>query len=203
MRVTMKPQARFRKWGAVFQLLSLMLPAGASCEGLNWSIGGYAGRYYDSEPAGLLNRRANFLNQYIVALTASRTVWRSETLALSLELDGTVAQQFGVAALSEIAVAPVVRWSRFPWNEALQTDLRIGPIGASYTTTVSPLERGQNDQGSRTLNFLLIEVAFSRPGLKSEELFVRLHHRCSLYDLLNHYGANGEDFLALGFRRFF
>jgi hypothetical protein len=31
-------------------------------------------------------------------------------------------------------------------------------------------------------------------------VFVRLHHRCAVYDLLNNYGANGEDFLAFGYR---
>jgi hypothetical protein len=27
-----------------------------------------------------------------------------------------------------------------------------------------------------------------------------LHHRCAIYDRLNDYGANGEDFVALGWR---
>ena len=31
-------------------------------------------------------------------------------------------------------------------------------------------------------------------------LLVRLHHRCAVYDLLNNYGANGEDFLSFGYR---
>jgi len=30
-----------------------------------------------------------------------------------------------------------------------------------------------------------------------------LHHRCTIYDLMNNYGANGEDFFALGWRRRF
>ena len=49
----------------------------------------------------------------------------------------------------------------------------------------------------------LIELAFALPEIKSKEVFVRLHHRCSLYDVLNNYGANGEDFLVLGYRRYF
>lgn len=182
----------------------LMIPAGAFCGEPDWSIGGYAGQYYNSEPAGLLtNQNATFFEQYIVALTATKTVWRSETLPLSLEIDGMVGQQFGLASLSEIAVAPVFRWSSFPWKETLQTDLRFGPLGASYTTSVSPLELGKDGSGSRALNFLLIEFAFSLPRIKSKEVFVRLHHRCAIYDLLNNYGANGEDFLVLGYRRHF
>jgi hypothetical protein len=198
-------QARgyLQQLSCIFLPVLLMIPASAFCDESDWSIGGYAGQYYDSEPAGLTHGNANFLNQYLVAATASRTVWRSKSLPLSLEIDGMIGYQFGLASLAEIAIAPVLRWSSFPWKETLQTDLRVGPLGASYTTSVSPLERGPDGSGSQTLNFLLIELAFSLPRLKSKEVFVRLHHRCSSYDFLNDYGANGEDFLALGYRRHF
>jgi len=191
------------KWCGMLLSAGLMFPLSASCAELDWSIGGYGGQYYDTEPAGLIKGKANFLNQYIVALTASKTVWRSSSLPLALEIDGTIAQQFGVASLSEFAIAPVLRWSGFPWNGTLPTSFRFGPLGFSHTTTVSPLERGPSGEGSRNLNFLLIELTFSRPQAKSEEVFVRLHHRCTINDLLNNYGANGQDFLALGYRRFF
>jgi hypothetical protein len=181
----------------------LITPVSAFCDESGWSLGGYGGQYYDTEPAGFTHGNANYLNQYIVAVTASKTVWRSEVLPLSLEMDGMVGQQFGLASLNEVAVAPVLRWSSFPWKRILQTDFRFGPLGISYTTSVSPLERGLNGNGSHTLNFLLIELAFSAPQIKSKEVFMRLHHRCAIYDLLNSYGANGEDFLALGYRYHF
>jgi hypothetical protein len=167
----------------------------------DWSVGGYAGQYYDTEPAGFSQGKANYLNQYIVALTASKTIWRSESLPYSLELDGMVGQQFGLATLTEVAIAPVIRWSSFPWKDVLQTDLRVGPLGLSYTSMVSPLERGTSGDGSHVLNFLLIELDFSLPEDKSKEVFLRLHHRCTIYDLLNNYGANGEDFFAIGYRQ--
>jgi hypothetical protein len=65
------------------------------------------------------------------------------------------------------------------------------------------LERGVNDQGSRTLNFLMLELTASTPKNPQSEWFARLHHRCTIYDLMNNYGANGEDFFALGWRRRF
>lgn len=193
-----------RQLSCIFLSVLPLIPASAFCDESDWSIGGYGGQYYNSEPAGLLtNQNATFLDQYIVALTATRTVWRSKALPLSLEIDGMVGLQFGLASLSEIAVAPVLRWSSFPWKETLQTDFRFGPLGASYTTSVSALERGIDGSGSRALNLLLIEFAFSPPRMKSKEVFMRLHHRCDIYDLLNKYGANGEDFLVFGYRRHF
>jgi hypothetical protein len=192
---------RFSHWLMGASALAFLLSApGAMAEAFDWSVGAYAGQYYDSEPARWIQGGGNYQDQYLVALTASKTLWRSETLPLAVELDAMLGQQTGVASLTEIALAPVVRWSSFPWNRLLQTDLRLGPLGLSTTSSVSPLERGTNGKGSQTLNFLMIELAVSDPARPSQEFFARLHHRCTIYDLLNDYGANGEDFFAMGYR---
>ena len=102
-----------------------------------------------------------------------------------------------------MAVAPVLRWSGLPGRDTLAVDVRAGPLGISYTNIISPLERGVNDQGSRTLNFLMLELTAAAPRNPRSEWFARLHHRCTIYDLMNNYGANGEDFFALGWRRRF
>ena len=192
----------FFKTRLMFSAL-LVLSSGSMAKEPEWSLGAYGGKYYDTEPAGFLRGDANFKDQYIFALNAGRTVWRSATLPLSLEIDAVLAQQSGQASLTEIAVAPVARWSGFPWNNWVQTSLRLAPLGVSYTSEISPLELGPTGQGSRFLNFLMIEVAFSSPQDKSNELFMRLHHRCAVYDLINNYGANGEDFFTIGYRKHF
>jgi hypothetical protein len=189
--------------GLLFFWLGVLLPAAAWCQPGGWSLGVYGGPYYDSEPAGFVNGRAGFKEQYLLALTASKTLWRSESLPLALELDGMLGQQWGQVSLQEVALVPVLRWSGFPWNKHLQTALRVGPIGVSYTTEVSPLERGPDGRGSQWLSFLMLELAFAPPQEKNWEVFVRLHHRCAIYDRLNNYGANGEDFATVGWRRHF
>ncbi|NBW24459.1 MAG: hypothetical protein EBR89_03295 [Betaproteobacteria bacterium] len=181
----------------------MVLAGFAMAKDPEWSMGVYGGPYYDTMPAGFLAGDAHFKDQYLLALTASKTLWRSASLPLALEIDGMVGQQFGQAAVTEVAVAPVLRWSGFPWNHVLQTDLRLGPLGISYTPSVSPLERDNAGRGSQFLNFLMIETAFSKPGNKHHEVFLRLHHRCTIYDLINDYGANGEDFFGIGYRRYF
>ena len=193
----------FRPLCSAFLAAALILSSNARAQEPNWSIGAYAGRYHDLEPAGFIQGRANFLDQYLVALTANKTVWRSTSWPLTLEIDAMIGQQSGLASLTEIAVAPALRWSGFPWNNTLHTSVAFAPFGISHTTSVSPLERGRDGLGARTLNWLFLEVAFSRPGDKANEFFMRLHHRCTIYDLINDFGANGEDFFALGFRRRF
>jgi hypothetical protein len=189
-----------RRIAAALLAWAALLPGAAVAAEPDWSLGIYGGIYYDSEPAGFTQGRANYLGQRLLALTGSKTFWRAESWPVSLEIDGMIGQQFGLESLTEIAVAPVLRWSGLPGRQWLHVDLRLAPLGLSHTSTVSSLERGVDGRGSRTLNYLFIELAFARPQAAAHELFVRLHHRCSLYDQINNYGANGEDFLALGYR---
>lgn len=192
-----------RMWVGGVLALAASLPMGLHAAESDWSMGAYAGKYYDTEPAGFTQGRANFLEHYLVAVTAKKTLWQSATLPLTLELDGMIGLQSGAATLGEVAVAPALRWSGFPWNGTVHTSFAAAPLGVSYTTSVSPLERGTDGKGSRTLNWLFLELALSKPESKSTEVFMRLHHRCTVYDLLNNYGANGEDFFAVGVRRRF
>jgi hypothetical protein len=175
----------------------------ASTPFAGWSLGVYGGKYYDTEPGGFIAGRAGYLEQYLLALTAKKTIWQSASLPLALELDGMMGIQGGIATLGEVAVAPALRWSGFPWQDYLHTSVAAAPVGISYTPHVSPLERGKSGQGSQFLNFLFLEIAVASPKDKSTEVFARLHHRSTIYDLLNDYGANGEDFLTFGFRRRF
>ncbi|ARV20252.1 hypothetical protein AEP_03330 [Curvibacter sp. AEP1-3] len=182
---------------------AMLMPLAAQADESDWSIGVYAGKYHDAEPAGALAGRANYAEHYMLAVTGSKTLWRHSEWPIAIELDGMLGQQAGIANLTEIAVAPALRWSGLPWRDTLRTDIRLAPLGLSYTSQVGPMEAGPDGRGSRTLNYLFVEAAFSRPQSKDSEFFVRLHHRCAIYDLLNNYGANGEDFLSFGFRRKF
>ncbi|NVO06316.1 MAG: hypothetical protein HXX19_10495 [Rhodoferax sp.] len=192
-----------RWWAAGLAAVALALPAAARAQEAGWSLGAYAGKYHDTEPAGAVTGRTHYLEQYLLAVTASKTVWQAQSLPLALEIDGMLGVQGGLSDLQEVAIAPALRWSGLPGRDTLRADVRFAPLGLSYTSTVSPLERGRGGQGSQWLNWLFVEAAFSRAQKPDYEFFVRLHHRCAIYDLLNDYGANGEDFLALGVRRRF
>jgi len=185
---------------SILPLMLLTMPTLAMSEETGWNFGFYAAKYYDTEPANFWRSRTKYLEQYMVALNVSKTVWRSESESWTLEIDGMLGHQFGLHTLNEFAIAPTLGWHRFPWSETLPTTLRFAPLGYSHTSSVSRLEQGTQAKGSRTLNLLLAELSFASPASKSEEIFFRLHHRCDIYDILNQYGNNGEDFFAIGYR---
>ena len=174
------------------------------CEELNQrSMGFYAGQYHDTEPASFIKGQTHFQNQYLLALTASQTFWHSDVWPVSAEIDGMVGYQWGQSSLYELAVAPVLRLSGLPGRDILAVDFRVAPLGISYTSSVSSLERGANGKGSKFLNFLMLEVTASQASNPGHEWFARLHHRCTIYGLMDKYGANGEDFFAIGWRKRF
>ena len=67
-------------------LASLLWVPAARAQAYDWSIGAYAGQYYDTEPAGWTQGNAGYLDHYMVALTGSKTLWRSENWKLALQV---------------------------------------------------------------------------------------------------------------------
>lgn len=72
------------------------LPLHAWANQSDWSLGGYVGQYHDTEPAGVLAGRANYIDQYMLALTGAKPVWRSSAWPVSVEIDVMVGYQSGV-----------------------------------------------------------------------------------------------------------
>lgn len=144
------------------------------------------------------------VQNYIVAASLTYQAYRFSSLPLILEFDATVAKRFGEDHEWEFAAQPVLRWTAFPWNHLLYTNLRIAPIGLNYATGVSPWELhwAENDHGSRLLNFLTMEVTFKTDEAADTELFVKTHHRSGIFGLINDtYG--GSTYITGGFRRGF
>ena len=84
---------------------ALLLPGLAWSEDKDWSLGFYGGQYYDSEPAGFAQGRANYLHQYIVIAQlwlwpvvnkASNSKTRGSVCLLKPVKDGTLVQEQGL-----------------------------------------------------------------------------------------------------------
>jgi len=139
----------------------------------------------------------------ILAANLDYRLYRSPVIPLQFELELDAARHFGEAQQYEVVIAPFLRWSAFPWNRYLYTNVRVSALGLSYTTGVSAWERQNSgqDRGSNLLQFGAIEVAFFRHQDAATEFFVRLHHRSGVYGLINGVGG-GSSYLAVGVRVF-
>ena len=118
-----------------------------------------------------------------------------------LELDLSVADQFGRENTIAFGAIPEFRWKWFPWNNYLYTNVRLGPLGASYTTGLSA-EEASDTAGNHTSRFLNLDVfewTFAPTEQSKWEAFIRNQHRSGIFGLIN--GVNGgSNYVNLGLR---
>ena len=93
------------------------------------------------------------------------------------------------------------RWANFPWNKAINTSLAIGE-GISYTTSIPTLEKKDNDNTKRLLNYLMLEATFAPASYPRLQFVARIHHRSGAYGLY-HAGNTGSNDIGLGIRYLF
>lgn len=93
------------------------------------------------------------------------------------------------------------RWANWPWNHYLMTSLAVGE-GISYASSVPAVEKKDNNNTKRLLNYLMLEATFAAPAYPRLQLVARIHHRSGAFGL---YGANntGSNVVGLGLRYLF
>jgi hypothetical protein len=119
---------------------------------------------------------------------------------LSWEIEGQLVQHFGRQDHQELNVLLNARWNRFPWDHRIDTSVALG-WGQSFATAVPELEpRSDRDEDStRLLNYLLVELDLAPPARPEWGLVLRLHHRSGIFGLYN--GVNGgSNFIGAGLR---
>lgn len=169
------------------------------------SVGFYAGELYKSEYISILYRPQDIQlsPSYLVAANVDYRIYKSADIPIQFEGEFDIAKRFHGADEFDVVLAPFVRWTWFPWNRFLYTNVRVGALGLSYTSGVSTWERQNsgNNRGSNFLQFGAMEVSFAAHENARSEVFVRVHHRSGIFGLIN--GVNGgSNYLSFGFRIF-
>lgn len=97
-------------------------------------------------------------------------------------------------------------WSfrRFPWSNALRTTLSFGD-GISLSSHVPNADRGnkEDDEVSRFLNYMIVELALALPSQPQAQLVFRVHHKCTAFGLFPKRASAGSTGVGIGFRWFF
>lgn len=120
-----------------------------------------------------------------------------------VQVAGNTAVRYGRNEHTIYEVEPylIFRWTHFPWDEYVNTSLALGE-GVSYVTAVPAIEKKDNDNTKRFLNYLMLEVTVAPPQYPHWQLVARIHHRSGAYGLY-HAGNSGSNTIGLGLRYFF
>lgn len=157
---------------------------------LKWSLTAYAAASAQSSLGDVLSFQATFPDDtYIGVLALSREIWRPIEEYLSFDLEGQVGKFFGEESQWQFTALIDGRWHKFPWNKWVTTSFAFG-YGLSYNTEVSDVEKDDDEDATRLLNYLLFELALGLPKYPRWDLVIRVHHRSEAYGLIGHAGSN-------------
>jgi hypothetical protein len=135
---------------------------------------------------------------YLLSVSYNRrlaTVFRH----LDIEVEAGAGRRFGDNTSFEGYLALGLRWTEFPWNEALRTSFAVFPIGPSYVADLSPSEVAKDGRSANWLNYFSLELTLASPSVPELEMLFRLHHRSGAFGAING-STNGADFLSVGAR---
>lgn len=95
----------------------------------------------------------------------------------------------------------IFRWANWPWNDKVTTSLGFAE-GISYVSSVPYIEKRDNTNTRRLLNYLMFELTLSPPKSPQWQFVLRVHHRSGAYGL---YGADntGSNDIGAGIRYLF
>ncbi len=95
----------------------------------------------------------------------------------------------------------IFRWANLPWNSYVNTSFALGE-GLSYDTSVPAIEKRQNNNTKRLLNYLMFEATFAHPDYPRLQFVARIHHRSGAYGLYRA-GNTGSNDVGIGIRYLF
>jgi hypothetical protein len=157
----------------------------------------YVGQYTDTRYTEILLFDTDFQSSYVAVLGATTRIANVGDHG-HIEAEINFGQHWGRQNNREVNALASARWRRFPWNHRVATSLAIG-TGVSVASRVPEIEDLPHRPGARRLVYLMHEIEFSRPSDPHLSLFLRIHHRSGLYDVVSE--ARGSNFLGMGVRR--
>jgi len=161
-----------------------------------WLLTVYGGAHAQDDINDVVTFQPKFEdNAYIGVVALARELWHYKNY-LNFELEGQVAKHFNKDTHWEFVGVLIGRWHYFPWNNYVNTSFAVGD-GMSFYTEVSEVEKEDDEDAQRTLNYLLFEVALGLPEFPKWDLVFRIHHRSSIFGL---YGAGGSNFVCGGIK---
>ena len=164
-----------------------------------WFTSIYVGQYSDNALNEIIRFQTELEDSYIYVLSVGKELGRLKDY-VSMEVEGQLGKHSGGQSHGELNGSFTLRWLPFPWDKYLDTSFAFGN-GLSYAFEEPELEIIENEENetSQWLYYILVELAFQVPKQNHWDVFVRIHHRSSVFTLINNVDA-GSNFLGLGLR---
>ena len=164
-----------------------------------WFISYYIGQFSDTAFNEIIRFNTEFESSYVHVLSVGKElgVYKDK---IQYELEAQVSKHTGDQDHEEINGVFTLRWLPFMWDDHLDTSFAFGN-GFSYATEDPPLEirDSDDDETSKWLYYFLVETAFAVPKSTNWDLFIRIHHRSSVFGAINNVMA-GSNYVGLGLR---
>ena len=161
-----------------------------------WFLTVYGGAHAQDDIGDVFTFNAKFEdNDYIAVAALAREFWHYKKY-ISFEVEGQIGKHFNNDTFWEFNGLIIGRWHAFPWDKYVDTSIAVGD-GLSHYTEVSKVEKEDDEDAQKTLNYLMFELALGLPQYPRWDLVVRIHHRSSLFGL---YGAGGSNYVCGGLK---
>ena len=161
-----------------------------------WFLTVYGGAHAQDTIEDVFTFNAKFEdNDYIAVAALAREFWHYQDY-ISFEAEGQIGKHFNNDTFWEFNGLIIGRWHAFPWDKYVDTSLAVGD-GLSCYTEISKVEKDDDDDAQKTLNYLLFELALGLPQYPRWDLVARIHHRSSVFGL---YGAGGSNYVTGGIK---
>jgi hypothetical protein len=167
-----------------------------NAEQYKWFLTVYGGPHAQPDFYHVLRFDMSFEDDTYIAVAAlARELWRYKDW-VSFELEGQVGKYFGREHQGQLTGLLIGRWHPFPWDKYIDTSFALGE-GVSWNTEVSRVEKEDDKEAIRWLNYVLVELTFGLPKYPRWSLVYRIHHRSSNSGLI---GAGGSNFVTGGIK---
>jgi hypothetical protein len=160
----------------------------------------YGGQVSDTQFNAIIRGIVDFKDYYLVAgaLGKELMVWKDR---IGIEVEGQIVKHINGSEHWEFNPLLTLRWLHFPWDQTLDTSFAWGN-GLSYATEDPEFEVEESSHGNKTsqvLYYFMVEWVFAFPDVPQWRVFSRIHHRSSVFGLIDGIMA-GSNYVTLGLR---
>ena len=163
-----------------------------------WGVSVYGGLLFQDRLDEITKGKPRIReHSYILVTALEREIWRFRNL-FGFELEGQIVRHFDEMNHWEFNGLLIGRWRWFPWDRYLDTSFAMGD-GLSYATGVPKVEKREDPDAGRYLNYLMFELTFGLPQYPKWDWLFRIHHRSSIRGTIGARDA-GSNFFCTGIR---